>query len=157
VIGGVAMAYTYKLKLYVDGSWAKEENNYTWAFIAVKGRKCIHQSSGMGTNDKARKMKHVAGELSAAMRAVKWAVDNGYEKFELYYDFEGIELLTHVQGNRIFTRKYHQFISKYLDRITFVKVKSHVEDKDETKYKWNNMVDKLASSVCSDDSVKIPW
>jgi hypothetical protein len=60
-----------KVHIFVGGNYTK--GKYFWYFAAFAGNKRIHSQLGEGTNEEAAKARHVAGELSAAMRAMNWA------------------------------------------------------------------------------------
>jgi ribonuclease HI len=128
---------------YVDGSYCKQINdsiygagivllhpNKTKETISLKGKEGIE-------------LHNVAGELSAAMFAMKKAKDSGYKKLNLHYDYIGIEnwlngtWKTKNKYTKLYNQYYIQMIKPFLE-IKFIKIKSH------SKNMYNDEADLLA-------------
>ena len=82
-------------------------------------------------------MQNVTAELTAAMKAVEWAVNRRYSNIIIYHDFIGIsKIVTGEWGVKTpFTRFYKKF--------SFEFIKSHSGDI------YNDMADKLAKACGS--------
>ena len=112
------------VSVYVDGSFV--DGQYAWAFVAYKDGKEIHCACGVGEHADAASMRNVAGELSAAMRAVKWANDELRNDITVYHDYQGISawLDGSWKARNSMTQAYVKFMSGRKG-FRFVKVKGH--------------------------------
>lgn len=128
---------------YVDGSYSKHinENIYGAGIVLLHPNNKKETISLKGT--KGIELHNVAGELSAAMYAMKQAKDNGYKKLILYYDYVGIEnwlngsWRTKNKYTKLYNQYYIQKIKPFLE-IEFIKIKSH------SKNIYNDEADLLA-------------
>lgn len=128
---------------YVDGSYSKHinENIYGAGVVLIHPDNRKETVSLKGTE--GIELHNVAGELSAAMYAMKKAKDNGYNKLTLYYDYVGIEnwlngcWRTKNKYTKLYNQYYIQKIKPFLD-IEFIKIKSH------SKNMYNDEADLLA-------------
>ena len=131
------------LTAYVDGSYNKhiDETIYGAGIVLLHPDNRKETISLKGT--KGIELHNVAGELSAAMYAMKQAKDNGYKKLTLYYDYVGIEnwlngsWRTKNKYTKLYNQYYIQKIKPYIE-IEFVKIKSH------SKNMYNDEADLLA-------------
>ena len=71
-----------------------------------------------------RKMRNVAGELSAVMRAVQYAYPIA-NNIVIFYDYLEYWVTGKWNTNKDETKAYKAFMDKYKDKIQFVKVKAH--------------------------------
>jgi ribonuclease HI len=126
--------------IYVDGTYRQNENRYGWAFVAYDGGRIVHTDSGLGDNDAAAVIRNVAGELSATMRAIKWAKDNGVRPVTIHHDYAGIAAwaVGDWKANNPFTQAYAAFIRPHLSWVAFNKVTGHAG------VEGNELADKLA-------------
>lgn len=131
------------LVAYVDGSYSKHinENIYGAGVVLIHPNNKKETISLKGT--KGIELHNVAGELSAAMYAMKQAKENGYNKLTLYYDYVGIEnwlngsWKTKNKYTKLYNQYYIQKIKPFLE-IEFIKIKSH------SKNMYNDEADLLA-------------
>lgn len=70
---------------YIDGSYTKDKDYSGYAVVFVKDN-CILESIS-GCSYKNIKLQNVTGELTAAMKAVEWAVNRRYSHIMIFHDF----------------------------------------------------------------------
>lgn len=133
------------LVIYVDGSFSLEKKNYSYGLIAIKDGDPIYEDCGVGEDEEAIPLRNVSGEVLGSIRAVEYAIENGFEDVTIVYDYQGVEswaLGTWKRNNKV-TQEYHKVISEYRKKIkvNFVKVKGHSGDK------YNDIADKLAKKA----------
>lgn len=135
--------------IYVDGSF--RNGNYSYGFVVVKNGAVIHGGKGLGQNQLAAKMHNVAGELSGAMQAVRWAKQNNY-KCIIHHDYEGVGKWPKRQWKtkNEFTQAYVAYMDKYKEVIVDFKwVKGHAGNK------YNTLADQLAAEAfCMENETK---
>ncbi len=113
---------------YIDGSYDAERRRYSYGCILIKsGNVTTHRAWGM--RPEAAEARNVAGELQAAMFAVKTTAADGIKDITIYHDYYGIsKWYEHKwQANSFCARHYLKFMDKYrpyMD-IKFVKVEGH--------------------------------
>ena len=116
--------------IYVDGSFMVSKENYSY---------------GVGYDKEAIALRNVSGEVEGAMKAIEYAIENGYKDIVLCYDYQGIEswaLGTWKRNNRI-TQNYYQFMQEKfkLIKVRFKKIKGHSGNK------FNDRADILAKKA----------
>ena len=133
------------LCIYVDGSYNVSKEKYSYGLVAVINDEIIFKDKGIGESIEAAALRNVSGEVTGAMKAVDFAVNNDYNEVAIYFDYQGIEswaLGTWKRNNPI-TKSYHEYMQKIMKKVkvTFVKVKGHSGDK------YNDMADSLAKAA----------
>lgn len=130
---------------YIDGSYTKNKEYSGYAVVFVKDNRILESISGCSYQN--IKMQNVTAELTAAMKAVEWAVNRRYSRILIYHDFIGIsKIVTGEWGVKTpFTRFYKEFMEKKSKKIniSFGFVKSHSGDI------YNEIADKLARACGS--------
>lgn len=130
---------------YIDGSYTKNKEYSGYAVVFVKNNRILESISGCSYQN--IKMQNVTAELTAAMKAVEWAVNRRYSRILIYHDFIGIsKIVTGEWGvKNPFTRFYKEFMEKKSKKIniSFGFVKSHSGDI------YNEIADKLARACGS--------
>lgn len=133
------------LVVYVDGSFSLEKGNYSYGLIAIDNGKEIYEDCGVGEDRDAVSLRNVAGEVLGSLKAVEYAMDNGYKKVILVYDYQGVAswALGTWKRNKTLTQNYHEVMQENMKKIKieFVKVKGHSGDK------FNDVADKLAKKA----------
>lgn len=130
---------------YVDGSYEHSLLKYAFGcvFLLPDGR--IYTENGCGNNPESAKLRNVTGEMLGAMFAVRWAIQNGFGRIELRYDYEGIEkwVTGAWKSRNPLTAKYAEAMRSWNHkiRISFTKVAAH------TNVKYNEMADQLAKNA----------
>lgn len=132
---------------YVDGSFDVRYNTYGSGAVMFIGDEKFTFSE-YGNDPDLSKMHNVAGEIIAAMKAMRVAVERGIKKLTIYHDYAGIAkwCTGEWKPNRPGTAAYKSFcqdISKELE-LRFVKVAAHSGDK------YNDEADMLAKQGIRD-------
>lgn len=85
--------------------------------------------SGNSANADFIEMRNVAGELQAAVQAVRWAINNKIKSIRIYHDYQGIASWANGEwkANKRGTQEYASFINNCSSNIhiEFTKVKGH--------------------------------
>lgn len=114
---------------YVDGSWRPlYPTKVGSAIIIVDGDK-IEELFFSKEDEELAKQRNVGGELRASMMAIETAVDRGYDKVLIHYDYEGIEkwCVGVWKTKNKYTKAYKDYcreMMKYI-KIEFIKVDAH--------------------------------
>ncbi|MPN00806.1 hypothetical protein SDC9_148004 [bioreactor metagenome] len=127
-------------EVYTDGSYYNGQ--YSWAYAFVKDDEVVYEDSNTGTSPEAAKMRNVAGEIAAALYAVKRAAELGVT-IRIYHDYAGIAFWVtgEWRAKNEFTQKYAKLMNEYRGVYVFEKVKAH------TGNKFNEYVDKKAKAA----------
>ncbi|WP_029268461.1 ribonuclease H1 domain-containing protein [Virgibacillus alimentarius] len=133
---------TFLPQFYVDGSYNNEKELVGYGCVMVKEGIEIATKSGNAEIDKAENTWNIAGEITAALEAVEWAIANEFTEFMICYDYIGIENWANGSwnANKTMTADYAdrmQEYQKYLN-IHFFKIKAHSGNK------FNERADELA-------------
>ncbi|MDO4670119.1 MAG: ribonuclease H family protein [Aerococcus sp.] len=126
---------------FIDGSYDVKLNRYGYGGILIYSD---HQETFYGGDSQPElaKIRNVAGEMSAAMRAVQRAYQKQIAEITLYYDYMGIEAWAtgSWQRKNPYTQQYHDYMQKMAQgiRIVYVKVPAH------TGVYYNEQADQLA-------------
>ena len=135
------------ITIYVDGSFDVATNVYGYGCVVIKKDGSIEQYYGAGNNPECVLLRNVAGEMLAAMSAVRYAIRSGCKSVNICYDYSGIEMwaIGAWKANNDLTLKYSTSMKEWQGEIaiSFQKVAAH------TGEKYNEMVDKLAKYAVS--------
>lgn len=133
-----------ELIVYVDGSFSKSRNIAGYGCAFIKNEKLIHTISKI-IELKDENLWNVSAEISGALAAVEWAMENGYKSLNIYYDYEGIQKWVDGswEAKKDSTKMYQKKMKEYAGTIDlyFTKVKAHSGDF------YNDLVDKLAKDA----------
>ena len=133
------------LTAYVDGSFHKDDKAFSYGMVIIRPEQGELYFAEKYEDEDLASMRNVAGEIKGSEAAMKFALDHGYKKLAIYYDYEGIrkwctgEWKTNKEGTRAYKAFYDQ--KKKDLKVKFVKVKGHSNDK------YNDMADMLAKSA----------
>ena len=129
---------------YVDGSFNKDTNEYSFGAILLYDEKMLSFKHKF-KEDNFSTYRNVAGEVRGASFIINKAISLGLKEMNLYYDYAGIEnwYSGNWKANNDLTKFYVNFANeaKCKIKVNFVKVKSHSNNK------YNDMVDKLAKEA----------
>ena len=129
---------------FVDGSFCLEEMTYSYGVVMIS-KDSIEEYSGREDNQDLAEMRNVSGELRGAMEAMEIAMDKGYKKLYLYYDYMGIEewALGNCKANKAGTQAYKEYYNSIKGKlkVEFIKVPAHAG------VKYNELADKLAKEA----------
>ena len=129
---------------YVDGSFNASKFIYGSGIVIIVNNEIVHEQSLFGNDPILAKQRNVAGEMRAAMAAMKFAINNCMTSLVIHYDYLGIEkwVTGEWKRNNAYTKGYHEFMNKMMDDhdicVYFRKVKAHSNDK------YNDRADELA-------------
>ena len=131
--------------IYVDGSFDKETNIFSWGVVLVnKLDNNKEEFNGCARNPDSKYM-NVAGEIYGSVMACKLACKRNYKNLNLYYDYTGIKEWAegNWRRNNPLTKRYYEFMQKVFETldVNFVKVKAH------TGNEFNELADALAKKA----------
>lgn len=133
---------------YVDGSFEVSLGKYSFGCVLLTPDGKVTRESGSGTDPEGVKIRNVAGEMSGAMTAVRWAMEHGYASIEIRYDYEGIEkwVTGAWRAKMELTQKYAAYMQNCAQniKIRFCKVAAH------TGNYYNEEADQLAKKALLD-------
>lgn len=129
---------------YVDGSYDHSQLRYAYGCVLVLPEEEV-TLKGSDNHEDYVSMRNVAGEIMGSEQAVLWAIEHGYRKVTIYYDYEGIEKWANGvwKANKPGTQRYKLFMEEKRQEISidFCKVAAH------TGVKYNEMADSLAKEA----------
>ena len=129
---------------YVDGSYTiNNPTKYGCGLILIEPNGNEIEFSYANDNKQAVKLRNVAGELSATMKAMVLALEMGYKELVIYHDYTGIRcwITREWKCKNNITLAYRNFYENNIKDnvdVHFVWVKGHSGDE------YNERVDKLA-------------
>ena len=129
---------------YVDGSFNQRNFVYGSGMVIIVNNEVVHEQSLSGNDPILAKQRNVAGEMRAAMAAMRFAINNCMTSLVIHYDYLGIEkwVTGEWKRNNDYTKGYHEFMNKMMNdhdiSVYFRKVKAHSNDK------YNDRADELA-------------
>ncbi len=129
---------------FVDGSFDAITNRYGSGMVLIyQGEEKTFYKAG--EHPTLVSMRNVAGEITASVMAMKYAMTNHFPKLIIYHDYEGISkwCLGEWKTEREGTRLYKEFYDSVKDKlsVTFVKVAAH------TGNHYNELADELAKKA----------
>lgn len=130
---------------YVDGSYNKATNRYSFGAVLIQNNEVIHTLSRVGDNPKYQGSWQIAGEVFGALHAIQWAIQNDFKKIIVHYDYMGIQKWAQGEWktNKPVSQDYVAAFKKLEPKIEieFIKVKAH------SGVEFNELVDQLAKDA----------
>lgn len=128
------------LVAYVDGSYLNGSTAY--GVVLLIDNQVVKELSGI-LKAKDAVYHQIGGELKAALEAMKWALDNGYQALTICYDYAGVKkFATNEWKAENELALFYQEETKRLGlEINWVKIAAHTGDK------WNERADVLAKEA----------
>lgn len=133
-----------KAVAFVDGSFNPDIQKYAYGCVLFHPDGFKEELCGSGDTPEAVSQRNVAGEMIASMLSVKWAIINGYDSLDIYYDYAGIEMWVtgEWKAKNELTKKYRDTMRSWGNRVklSFNKVEAHKGNI------YNEEADKLAKA-----------
>lgn len=129
---------------YVDGSYDNSDGSYSFgAVILMDGE--IRKFNKRFPKDDFSEHRNVIGEIKGSIFAMKYAIQNGYKRLKLHYDYIGIEKWAKGEWKRnkpatILYKEFYDGVKNDLE-VEFVKVLAHSGNE------YNEIADMLAKSA----------
>ena len=127
---------------YVDGSFDKDTNRYSFGAVFLEENKVIQKMTRTGNNPDFVQSYQVAGEALGTLHAIRYGIKHKYKQIVIYYDFAGIEKWANNEwkANKPVSKVYKDGIRRTKDiiELNFKKVKAHSGNH------FNEMADSLA-------------
>lgn len=136
---------------YVDGSFDKKTNRYSFGAALIQNNEVIQTLTRVGNTPKYQGSRQIAGEVFGAIHAIHWAIEQGFKKIIVHYDYLGIEkwALGEWRANKDVSKDYIETYQKLAPKIDveFVKVKAH------SGIEYNELADQLAKDALTNEPV----
>lgn len=131
--------------IYVDGSFDPKTGVYGYGYVAITKDGNLEKFCNAGNNKESAVLRNVAGEMLAAMCAVRYAIKNKFKSVLICYDYTGIEswVTDGWQTKNKLTTQYSQAMKEWGKEIniSFKKISAH------TGEVYNEMADQLAKQA----------
>lgn len=120
-----------RMLAYTDGSYDEKSKRYSCGCVMIT-KEGVFTYSSAGSVPEAVPERNVAGELTAAMYAVKKAASSGIGSIVIYHDYYGVSkwFKKEWKARSFCSLRYLDFMEKYRSQmdISFVKVAGHTGD-----------------------------
>lgn len=117
---------------YVDGSYDKRMKRAGFGAVLIDNNEVIKEASEETNIDPEDNLWNVTAEIEGVLFAVNYAIDNGYEKIHVYYDYAGLEKWAKKEwrANKKTTKRYQDTMQELMKQIQvdFIKVAAHTGD-----------------------------
>lgn len=110
--------------LHIDGYY--ENNRYGWGLVIYKDNKLVDTFNGESISEDNTGLYEMAGQIQAAMKAIKWAVANN-KKITICHTYIGLSewVLGNWNANKRLVNKYIFLSEQHLDMINLKKVNKY--------------------------------
>lgn len=133
------------IEAYVDGSFDRISNRYSYGVVIVKNGEVLDSFYQAGSDSRYVESFQIAGEVFGALAAIRWAIKHNYRAIQIRYDYMGIEqwALGMWKTNKPVSKDYVQQFKQLAPQITvrFKKEKAH------TGVEYNELADELAKKA----------
>lgn len=116
---------------YIDGSYNSSTKIAGYGVFLIDQNGKEHIIQGTVTDTDMNRLRNVAGEITAAEKAIELAVELGMTKLDIYYDYMGIEnwATKKWKANNKYTKKYAAFVTNVINNkgldISWIHVNAH--------------------------------
>ena len=154
------------LHIYVDGSYNRETERYSYGLVAVRDNIIEYIESGAAEDNSQKNIRQIAGELEATIKAVEYALNIGDKRVVIFHDYAGI--CHHATGfwerREESSIKYYNKMNELMEsgiEVIFVKVDSHTGDfynelvDEKCKEKVGIKSDKIVEKWLLNNSLKV--
>jgi ribonuclease H-related protein len=111
------------ITIYVDGSHSSKYPDVTgWGIVAVEDNRMLYTDSGIILDPTIVCANQIGGEVKAAMKAIHYAICQGYEEVVVMYDYAGIKGWGELawKAKEKVAVEYKGWISKQIGKIKIV-------------------------------------
>lgn len=133
------------IEAYVDGSFDRMKNQYSYGVVIVKNGQVIDSFYKAGSDPRYIESFQIAGEVFGALAAIRWAIQKGYRAIQIRYDYMGIEQWATGmwKANKPVSKDYIEEFKQLSPKISvhFKKEKAH------TGVEYNELADQLAKKA----------
>lgn len=127
---------------YIDGSYDRLSHRFSYGAVIMTAPGCEEHFSKAFEDPALVDMRNVAGEIKGSEFAISYALEQGWPKISIYYDYSGIEKWATGEWKRNLpaTQAYFVFCQNAFQQVNvqFIKVKGHSGNT------YNDMADALA-------------
>lgn len=117
---------------YVDGSYDKKTKRAGFGAVLIFNDEVIKETAEETRVDPEDNLWNVTAEIEGVLYAVTYAIDNGYDKIHVHYDYAGLEKWAKKEwrANKKTTKKYQETMQELMQKIQvdFIKVAAHTGD-----------------------------
>lgn len=117
---------------YVDGSYDKRTKRAGFGAVLIDKNEVIKEVREETNIDPEDNLWNVTAEIEGVLFAVNYAIDNGYEKIHVHYDYAGLEKWAKKEwrANKKTTKRYQDKMQELMQQIKvdFIKVAAHTGD-----------------------------
>lgn len=118
---------------YIDGSYRPAYPTKVGSAVIIVEEDGTTEEIFFSKDDKElAKIRNVGGELRASMQSIHIAVERGYDKIQIHYDYEGIEkwAIGIWKAKNEYTKAYKEYCQQMMQfiKIEFIKVNAHSGD-----------------------------
>lgn len=132
-----------RLTVYVDGSYNKDTKVYGYGMVIITDTDILHRN-GCGVDTEG--VWNIAGEVTGAVKAIEYALENGYDELTICHDYEGIQKWADGEwkAKKMISKDYVDVVRNARNsglEISFRKIKAHSGDT------YNEKADRLAKQA----------
>ncbi|MDR2142406.1 MAG: viroplasmin family protein [Deltaproteobacteria bacterium] len=133
---------------FCDGSFDKKQNRYSFGVLAIDNNFNEQCLKGSDNNPKYLASQNIIGEILGALKAMDWAVANGFPKLMIFHDYEGLskwisgEWAAKSDAAKMYISVFKEKFADIL-QVSFKKVVGHSHNK------YNDQADALAKQALS--------
>ncbi|CAD2074762.1 viroplasmin family protein [Phocicoccus pinnipedialis] len=117
---------------YVDGSYDKRTKRAGFGAVLIDNNEVIKEATLRTEIDPEDNLWNVTAEIEGVLFAVNYAIDHGYDKVHVHYDYAGLEKWANKEwrANKKTTKRYQDMMQDLMKKVhvDFIKVAAHTGD-----------------------------